>query len=146
MLKESVKRGITFLADYKGADLKNSFIDKTIRPDYIKINKAELLQTFSENNLSVEEIIKKITKQYNNTLIITDGDGPILISCKGDLSQIESTKIDAVNPIGCGDSFTAGIAEGIINKYSLQKTVETGRDYASKNALNLRPGWILKEL
>ena len=147
MIEECSKRDISLLADYKGSDLKNSFISEKIRPDFVKINKTELLQTFGEVSSSERQIIKELSKKYNNTFIITSGEEPTLISQSGDLIEMESIKLEAVNPIGCGDSFNAGIAEGIIRNLSLQKTAEKGRDYAAKNALSLHPGWIkIKEV
>lgn len=142
MVEESSKRNISFLADYKGKDLKNSFISEKIRPDFVKINKTELLQTFGSGSAHEREIIKELSKKYNNTFIITSGEGSTLISQSGNLFEMESEKLEAINPIGCGDSFNAGIAEGIIKNFTLQQAAEKGRDYAAKNALSLHPGWI----
>ncbi|MDX9801314.1 MAG: PfkB family carbohydrate kinase [Spirochaetia bacterium] len=138
MLEETKKRGILFIADYKGEDLKNSFINKEIRPDYIKINEEELIETFGRE----EADISTLSEKYSNTFVITSGEKSISFASSGKAGSLPSKKLKAVNPIGCGDAFTAGLAEGVIKKMSLAEAVEKGRDYAARNALSLHPGWI----
>jgi fructose-1-phosphate kinase PfkB-like protein len=45
MVKKAKGRGIKVFADYRGADLKNSFLSRDVRPDYIKINMSDTNST-----------------------------------------------------------------------------------------------------
>ena len=144
MLEETVKRNISFVADYKGEDLRNSFIGDKIRPDYVKINENEFAQTFGSGKPSdTETHISSLSIKYNNVFVITRGEKPTIFSdSRGNVKTIASKKLKPVNTTGCGDAFTAGFAEGVIRRMSLDQAVERGRDYSAKNALSLHPGCI----
>lgn len=143
MVKDSIERGRLVIADFRGEDLKRSFISHSIRPDYIKINEEEFYETFPEYP-SLKEGLSKISNEYNCAFIITRGALSTIAAQKGEVFEIDSRLIDAVNPIGCGDSMTAGLAQGILEGLSLKEAVEKGRDYATRNALSIHPGWILE--
>ena len=131
------------VADFRGEDLKNSFISKSIRPDIVKINEEEFFQTFSRFK-QLEEGLIEVSLEYNCAFIISRGSESTIAADKGKIFYVESKIIKAVNPIGCGDSMTAGITQGILEGLSLKESIEKGRDYAAKNTLSIHPGWILE--
>jgi fructose-1-phosphate kinase PfkB-like protein len=133
------QRGLAFFADYKGEDLKNSFQSSRIRPDLVKINEEEFLQTFPECDRLVEGL-RDFTFESASTIIVSRGREDTLIAEKGRMSALPSKQVGAVNPIGCGDSMTAGIAQGIVQGLSLANAVALGRDYAARNAMSIHPG------
>ncbi len=142
MVKTAKRRGMTVFADFRGKDLKNSFTSETERPDYIKINKDEFFETFTGYS-TLEEGLKDISHKYKCAFIISRGADSTIAAQNGEVFEIESTLIKAVNPIGCGDSMTAGLAQGIGEGLSLKEAIKKGRDYATLNALSIHPGWIL---
>jgi len=144
MVGKAKEKGMTVIADFRGDDLVNSCISGTIRPDYIKINEEEFFQTFSGYN-DLERGVREQSGKYNSSFIITRGDRSTLVAEKGVLTEIECKLIDAVNPIGCGDAMTAGLARGIMEGRTLVEAVELGRDYATRNALSIHPGWIRED-
>ncbi|MDA3812089.1 MAG: PfkB family carbohydrate kinase [Spirochaetaceae bacterium] len=144
MVKEIKNFKVLLFADYRGVDLKNSFISEEIRPDYIKINEEEFFETFGFFS-SLEEGLKEISSKYKSVFVISRGALSTLVADEGQLFEVESEMIKAVNPIGCGDSMTAGLAQGILEGLSLKEAVELGRDYATRNALSIHPGWILEK-
>lgn len=144
MVRSAKERNLVLIADYRGDDLKRSFISGTIRPDFIKINEQEFFQTFPGYS-DISGGLVKVSEKYNCSFVISRGALSTLVSEKGRLYEVESRLIDAVNPIGCGDSMTAGMAKGIAQGLDLRGAVELGRDYATRNALSIHPGWILED-
>lgn len=143
MVQTAKEQKCLVVADYRGDDLKNSFISKSIRPDIVKINEEEFFQTFNGFR-TLEEGIEKVSSEYNCAFIISRGSKSTITADRGKLFYVESKMIKAVNPIGCGDSMTAGITQGVLEGLSLKESIEKGRDYATRNALNIHPGWILE--
>ena len=142
MLRAAKERGLIVVADYRGADLKNSFISGRLRPDCVKINEEEFRETFGGSQ-SLDADLRRVSEQYGCAVVISRGEQSTLAADGGRLSEIESERLQPVNPIGCGDSMTAGIARGLAEGMSLEAAVRTGRDWASKNVMNIKPGWIL---
>lgn len=144
LVKAAVDRGVVFLADYKGEDLKNSFLSQTIHPDLVKVNRDELLQTFPGIAAS-EEALKELARQYRCAFVVTHGAEPTLYADESVSGTLESRMVKAVNPIGCGDSFMAGLAEAAVAGLPLAAAVEKGRHYAALNAVSYHPGWIKED-
>ena len=141
MVKSIKRKGLPLFVDYRGKDLNNSMISRTVRPDYIKINEAEFRETFGEGK-PVKEGMDALAERYGITVIISRGGEDIWASEKGRFFSLENSDIDVVNPIGCGDSMTAGLAQGILEGLSVKKALTLGRDYATVNAQRVHPGWI----
>lgn len=142
MVKVVKKHKCLVIADYRGEDLRNSFQTTAIRPDYIKINEDEFFETFPDYN-DLEQGLKEISDHFNCAFIITRGAKSTIAADRGSILIVESIQIKALNPIGCGDAMTAGLAQGILEGLSLKHAIEKGRDYATLNALTIHPGWIL---
>jgi tagatose 6-phosphate kinase len=138
------QKGLGFFADYREEDLRNSFQSSEIRPDLIKINGVEFMQTFPEYN-RLEEGLQDFSLRNSSTIVISRGREDTLIAEKGRISLLPSKQMKVVNPIGCGDSMTAGIAQGILQGLPMNSSVKLGRDYAARNAMSIHPGWILAE-
>jgi len=145
LVEECSRDGVPFIADYRGEDLRNSFIDEYIRPDLVKINAGEFHQSYPEYP-NLEEGLKDVSHRYGNRFVISRGAESILAAEKGQLFEIPTEQVRAVNPIGCGDSMTAGLARGMVEGLSLKESLLLGRDYATRNALSIHPGWIKKEI
>jgi len=140
MVRQIKERYLTLYADYRGQDLLNSFISTSIRPDYVKINEAEFLETFAEENLI--EGLKRQSLKYGTSFVISRGPESTLAAEAGRIIEIPSIQVPAVNPIGCGDSMTAGLAQGILEGDDLEHAVIRGRDYAALNVQSIHPGMI----
>jgi len=140
MVRKIKERGLILYADYKGADLMNSFISSDLRPDYVKINETEFLETFGRDRL--REGLEEESLKYGTVFVISRGPGSTLAAEKGTVIEIPSIRVPAVNPIGCGDSMTAGLAQGILYGDDLERAVTRGRDYAALNVQSIHPGMI----
>jgi len=140
MVRQIKERYLTLYADYKGRDLVNSFISPSLRPDYVKINETEFMETFAETDLI--EGLKRQSLKYGTSFVVSRGPDSTLAAEAGRILEIPSIRVPAVNPIGCGDSMTAGLAQGILEGDDLEQAVIKGRDYAALNVQSVHPGMI----
>ncbi|WP_028974314.1 1-phosphofructokinase family hexose kinase [Spirochaeta cellobiosiphila] len=142
LVQEAKRKGVPILADYKGDDLRASLIDKEIRPDVVKINHKEILSTFS-NTTSIEDLIRELSFQYNNSFIITREEKSVLVATCGVYHEVPVPPLqNIINPIGCGDAMTAGLAQALSCHKGLPTSLQQGLKYARLNAQSLYPGWI----
>ena len=141
MVQRIRERGLVLYADYRTGDLKASFISDTIRPDYVKINEEEFLQTFDEKDLM--EGLRRQSLKYNSRMVVSRGADSTIGADRGTLFEVPSQPVTPLNAIGCGDAMTAGLAHGISDGLSLKDAVARGRDYAAANVQSIHPGWIL---
>ncbi|HJO95444.1 MAG TPA: PfkB family carbohydrate kinase [Victivallales bacterium] len=144
IVEKSKKLNKLVFADYRNEDLKNSFINERIRPDFIKINMQEFYDTFhnKKNDFNFENELKELTLVYNNVFIITQGAKETVYCDRGNIGSFLPEKIKALNPIGCGDSFTSGLVMGVLDGKNLLDALKQGNETAKMNALNIRPGFI----
>ncbi|MDC7239591.1 MAG: PfkB family carbohydrate kinase [Spirochaetales bacterium] len=143
MVRKTKERGLLLFADYRTRDLKASYMSETIRPDYVKINEEEFLQTFDEADLT-EGLIRQ-SRAYKSRFIISRGSESTLAADYGELFEVPSRMVEPLNAIGCGDAMTAGLAQGICEGLTLKDAVIRGRDYAAANVQSIHPGWILPD-
>lgn len=141
MVRETKERGLLLFADYRERDLLNSFSEPGMNPDYVKINGSEFLITFPCDDL--EGGLAEQSLKLGCRFIISRGADSTLAAEEGRIAQIPSKTVEAINPIGCGDAMTAGLAAGILEGLCLEDAVKKGRDLAARNAVSLRTGWIL---
>ncbi len=142
IVKETKRRGLISIVDIKGKDLLNSYFSHMIRPDYVKINGEEFLETFPEYD-DVITGIKDTTKKYGNAYIISRGSQSSLVATATSFDELPSKRLIPVNPIGCGDSMTAGLAGGLVSGLPLVEAVLKGIEFAAKNVKSVHPGWII---
>ncbi len=139
------------ILDYRKNDLINSL---PFRPDFIKPNLAEFIDTFFPKENILEEQIKpgllkkvkdkimELRDKYNINIILTNGKKDILYTENNKIKSCLTKEIKAVNTIGCGDTFTAGFASAYLKKLQISEAVNIGIECAAKNAENIRPGCI----
>lgn len=139
-----------FFADYWGKDLLNT-INNAI-PSIIKINEEEFINTFCINEsknltqISESELKDKIiskSQELNNIIIVTRGIKSTFSAQKGIFYETPIKKVNALNVIACGDSFSAGFLYEYIKSKDINASLQTGTDCAAKNAESLCPGSIV---
>ncbi len=151
MVKESSERGKNVILDVKGADLLNSL---PYRPTIIKPNLKEFSETlfpeyiFKEHEtdeeilLAAKEKMIELEREFSVSTVLTQGAKAVFSLEQGEVIETPVSAVQPVNTIGCGDSFTAGLAYGIHKDYPLRRSVEIGIACGKANALNLKPGTI----
>ncbi len=131
----------TIVLDFRGKDLLNSL---KYRPDFIKINLQEFLQTFFNGRKPKESSIKskllELYEEYGITTILTDGSKNIIYNDGSMLKNYSPRRIRPVNTTGSGDAFCAGFISGFLKAGSVPEGVRLGEECGRKNAVNVRPG------
>lgn len=145
----TTKNNKIFFADYWGKDLLNT-IQKTV-PSIIKINEEEFINTFccnlcSENFSFTDDEIRSIilnkSRELKNIIIVTRGCKSTFSADNGIFYETPVKKVNAVNVIACGDSFSAGFLHEYIKSKDINASLQKGTDCAAKNAESLCPGSI----
>ena len=153
MVNIAKSKGKRVILDIRGDDLKNSF---PFNPDVVKPNLFEFASTFApelikENEIDysivnlrekVEEIWITSSLNESTSLVLSRGDRSIWYCEKGSrkLEEFAFEKIEAINSIGSGDAFTAGLASALGEGASLKEAVKEGHRCAALNAGQLRAG------
>ena len=154
MVRKAKDKGLRVILDIKGKDLVESL---QYSPDIIKPNLYEFVSTFApelvrDNDFTVDtqtaaervkSVMLDICKQYGCRVILTDGSRKILAAESGDdFFQIDFQPVKAVNTIGCGDAFTAGLASALEDGASFRDAITEGIRCGALNAGLVKPGVI----
>ena len=143
------KEGKPFLADYQGEMLKKT-LSVTV-PDIIKINEEEYIKTFAlPENIGEDELKVSIAKksvELGCYVVVTRGGKSVLGAKDGELVEVASERVAAVNTTACGDSFSAGFLYQYMKdeekeSASFVRALEKGTWCAARNAESLIPGSV----
>ncbi|MCF6180909.1 carbohydrate kinase [Lutibacter sp.] len=105
----------------------------------LKLNDEELIVLTKMFNLkgNQEECCKQLLNKYNlKYLALTNGSKGSLIFHKDKISKLAVPKIKVIDTIGAGDSFTAAMVMGILNKNTLIKIHKDAVMHAAKVCAN----------
>jgi len=91
----------------------------------------------------VQEYARGWKERFGTELIVTRGAAPIWFSQDGRAAEEPIVPVEALNPTGSGDSFTAGLVFAIAEGASLRDAIREGARLGALNAANLKPGSIL---
>ncbi|MCL2721096.1 MAG: PfkB family carbohydrate kinase [Treponema sp.] len=142
MVQKAKEKGLFVILDIRGNDLINSL---KYEPDVIKPNMDEFIATFgigTNDPQKLRGLILEIAQKHNCRIILTNGDKKILAAEKENFYEIEVPKVKAVNTIGCGDAFTAGLACALENGADFKAAINEGMCCGALNAGLIRPGVI----
>lgn len=150
--REAHSNGIPLILDLHGPDLQKMM---ELSPRLVKINAFEFLQSFfpeseSSQQISDEQVllIKEKAAELSlkgTDMVITNGAQELILAVKGQIESILPPEMELVNPIGCGDAMTAGMAAGLARNLPIRQALELGMECAQKNGANLAPGNILQD-
>jgi len=153
MTEKAKEKGMRIILDFRGKDLLNCL---KYEPDVVKPNLFEFASTFApelikNNDISVndkktKEKIKNaamdITHIYKCRVILTHGSRNIFAADCNKFYEIDVIPIKAVNSIGCGDAFTAGLASALEEGSSFDAAIKEGIRCGALNATFEKPGVI----
>jgi tagatose 6-phosphate kinase len=111
------------------------------RPAVVKINAEELRNTF-KSKASIEELAEELMSLGAGAVGITQGKAPALLFEPGNACSFTVPVIKAVNPIGSGDSVSAGTAYALAKGHSLVEAFVFGLACGTSNAMNIEPGVV----
>jgi 1-phosphofructokinase/tagatose 6-phosphate kinase len=154
IVKKAKEKKIKVILDIKGKDLIGSL---QYSPDIIKPNLYEFADTFVpqlvkdndivlDNPTAIEQIklsMLDLCKRYGCRIVLTDGSRKILVADSGDnFFEMDIQPVKAVNTIGCGDAFTAGLASALEDGKDFQEAITEGIRCGALNAGLIKPGVI----
>lgn len=140
------KRGIPSIVDAKGEALKLAIAE---HPTWIKPNKLEVEDTVGHpvgNDRELHDAVKELAAKGADKVLVTRGPDRAVFFDGRELKTITIPRVDAVNPIGSGDSVAAGIAFGIAENRSPSECLLLGLACGMANATTLYSGHVTPEI
>ena len=153
MVRRAKEKNIKVILDIRGKDLYECLKWK---PDIIKPNLEEFVSTFAYhlaarnetpvNEHSIKPVLTEICRELQNkhgtVIILTRASNPIWYMENNDMLDFEIEPCEAMNNVGSGDAFTAGLAAALEDGKSLREAISEGARCGRLNAALLRPGVI----
>jgi tagatose 6-phosphate kinase len=117
------------------------------QPDLIKPNEDEAAGLFGERVGADEEVnwtakLAAVSRLGIGCVIVSLGAKGAAVLWDGAAYRVHVPVIKAVNPVGSGDSFVAGLAAGIADGRSPEECLKLAAAAGSANALNERAGYV----
>jgi tagatose 6-phosphate kinase len=129
------ERGIPVVLDATGPALTNALL---ARPMVIKPNRSELAQSVGgaiETDQQLKEAIRAMVREGTQWVIMTQGPAGAVVSDGKEFHRVSIPKVQPVSAIGSGDSFSAGVAVGIVQGMSVPNAARLGAACGSANVL-----------
>ena len=136
------------ILDIRGAELLATWHHA---PFLVKPNREELAQTVQRPLSSADDIWQAMQEIHDfgaEWAIVTNGPQEVLASHVEQRSAISNRfhfdvpRVEVVNPIGCGDCFTAGLACALQRGSDMPTAIRSGISAAARNAEQLLPARI----
>jgi len=132
--------GALSVVDAQGAALLEALKAK---PGLVKPNRPELAATTKQelkNDSDLMSAMRELRERGAQRVIITAGKEPTLAFDGKVFWQIITPRIKAVNPIGSGDAFTAGVVWRLLRGDDLGEACRWGAAGGAANALTVLAG------
>lgn len=144
---------VPVVADYRGKMLLDSLSAGVAA---VKINLTEFAATFGlagadevgetgdDGGLvaAAWPLLERLEAE-GTPFVISRGSRESMYVRNGERFLVPVKRVRAVNTIGCGDAFTAGLAMAVASGAPLAEGVALGHELAARNALLLKPGALV---
>ncbi len=140
------KHRILTVVDAQGSPLTQAL---TAQPGVVKPNRQELAATVGQTLANESELIQAMREVHRRgaaRVVVTAGKGPTLALDDENLWRIVTPAVQAVNPIGSGDAFTAGLVWRLIRKETLGEACRWATAAGAANALSALPGELERDV
>jgi tagatose 6-phosphate kinase len=137
--------GALSVVDAQGPSLLEAL---NARPDRAKPNRAELAATAGRelaDETAVMCAMRELCERGAQRVVVTAGREPTLAFDGHGAWRIVAPSIEAVNPIGSGDAFTAGLTWRLLGGADLGEACRWGSAAGAANALTLMAGEVQRE-
>jgi fructose-1-phosphate kinase PfkB-like protein len=108
----------------------------------VKPNREELGRTLHcpiDSEPALHAAMRELNHRGAEWVVVTQGKDRVWICSANRLLSIHPPRMEAINPIGSGDSLAAGIAAGLEEGYHLPDAVAWGVAAAAENVRTLLP-------
>jgi len=135
------------LLDCSG-DYLTSAINQASLPYLIKPNHEELGQLVgrklcaTQNQDLVNAIRQHINLMRIPVIVVSLGKNGALVKYHQRFMQVSIPKVEAINPVGSGDSTLAGLAIGISRKEPIEHILKRAMTFGMLNAMEAQTGYI----
>ncbi|MDY7043184.1 hexose kinase [Virgibacillus sp. M23] len=144
MLEIAEKARTPVLLDTKG-ELLAEALQHDVKPFLIKPNQYELGDLIGSEILHVDEMKQALQLPLFNDIswvVITLGETGAVVKHENNFYHVTTPKINAVNPVGSGDSVIAGFAAGLERKLQETELIRFGITMGVLNAMEEKTGSI----
>ena len=136
------REGAIVVLDVKGPALMKAL---EAEPDVVKPNLSELEATAGKRLNSARglmQAIRDLCEHGAKNVAATAGARPAMAFDGRTFWRIISPRIEALNPIGSGDAFTAGVAARLVKGDSFREACRWGAACGAANALTIMAGEV----
>ncbi|HEV3345098.1 MAG TPA: PfkB family carbohydrate kinase [Pirellulales bacterium] len=116
------------------------------RPFVVKPNREELAQTMRQpltDDAALVAAMRGLNARGAQWVVITEGKRAVWAASTDNVWRLQPLAIESVvNPIGCGDCLTAGLAWGLSSDRDLLQSLAIGIAAAAQNAAQLLPARV----
>ncbi|MBU5268098.1 hexose kinase [Virgibacillus proomii] len=144
MLQIAAEEETPVLLDTKGDTLRQT-LQNNQKPYLIKPNQEEIADLLGERNLSVDSIRQALQSPIFKGItwvVVTLGEAGALVRYKDNVYRVHSPQVQAINPVGSGDSVIAGFASGISRKLDGTDLIKFGLAMGVLNVMEEQTGYI----
>ena len=137
--------GAMTLVDAQGAALLEALKAK---PGLVKPNRSELAATVGReliDEAAVRSAMRELCERGAQRVVVTAGKNPALAFDGRSWWKIGAPGIDAVNPIGSGDAFAAGLVWRLVRGDDLGEACRWGSAAGAANALTMLAGDVRRD-
>ena len=118
------------------------------KPELVKPNRSELAATLGrelKDEAAVLATIRELCQCGAQRVVVTAGKDPGLAFDGQHWWRVHPPRIDAVNPIGSGDAFAAGLVVSLLRGEDLGEACRWASAAGAANALTLLAGEVRRE-
>ena len=140
--QKAVTLGVPLLIDSQKTPLTNTL---PYQPRMIKLNRRELAETCQTAIESDDDMVREargLVARGAQWALVTQGPHTAWLVSAKELWRCQPPAIRAINPIGAGDSTTAGVAYALRQGKSIPEATRFGLACGSADALTLVPGEV----
>ena len=143
--QKAVTLNVPLMIDSQKVPLMNTL---AYQPLLVKLNQRELAETCQAPVESDEDLIKAghtLLARGAQWVLVTQSAAPAWLLNATETWRYQPPRINAVNPIGCGDAVSAGVACALRLGRPMSEAARLGIACGSADALTLVPGEVLTE-
>lgn len=132
-------------------DTSGKLLDEGIKgkPYFIKPNRDEIEALTGRKIESTNDAINEIKNFQNEGIefvVISLGEEGSVVGFNKKIYKVSVPKVNAINPVGSGDSYVAGIAIGLARNYDIKDVLKLASACGTANAMEKETGSVKKEV
>jgi tagatose 6-phosphate kinase len=134
--------GVLCALDAQGAPLAEAL---EARPGLVKPNRAEMAVTLGrhlKDEADVMSAMRELGRRGAQRVVVTAGNEAVLAFDGQSLWRITPPPVKVVNPIGCGDAFTAALVWRLLRGETLGEACRWAAAVGAADAITLMPGEV----